>query len=211
METPLVGLAARLGRSALLQGAQMANRLIYARGRWRQKAKEQRNLYSYTFWPPAAFAGYHSMLPQGAETFQAFIPGQQARQVFEDLLGYSQAQGCLPVWCIIKKHRRDPFLLSYQVDGFSLELNYPRTQATAQRLKKTLQYMNAMAIEAGGRFYLAKDHYLTQAQYRQSVGAEAFDAFMALKQRFDPQMLLQSDLFRRIFQPASGRLQDKGV
>ena len=110
----------------------------------------------------------------------------------------------MPVWCIIKKHQSDPFLLSYQVDGFSLELNYPRNQATAQRLKHTLQHMNAMAIEAGGRFYLAKDHYLTQAQYRQSVGADAFDAFLALKQRLDPEMLLQSDLFRRIFQPAFG-------
>jgi decaprenylphospho-beta-D-ribofuranose 2-oxidase len=204
LETPLVRLAARLGRPALLPGVQTVNRFMVARGRWRQNAREQRNLYSYTFWPPAAFAGYHSLLPQGAETFQAFIPGQNARRVFEDLLRYSQGQGCLPVWCIIKKHQSDPFLLSYQVDGFSLELNYPRTQATTQRLKHTLQHMNAMAIEAGGRFYLAKDHYLTQAQYRQSVGADTFDAFLALKQRLDPEMLLQSDLFRRIFQPAFG-------
>lgn len=204
MGTPLIGLASRLGRPALLQGARIANRFIYARGGWRQKAKAERKLYTYTFWSPAAFAGYHSLLPNGAETFQAFVPGQHARQVFEELLRYSQGQGCLPVWCIIKKHRRDPFLLSYQVDGFSLELNYPKVQATAQKLKQTLQHMNAMAIEADGRFYLAKDHYLTQAQYRQSVGADAFDAFMTLKQRFDPQMLLQSDLFRRIFHPALG-------
>jgi decaprenylphospho-beta-D-ribofuranose 2-oxidase len=211
LETTLVRLAARLGRPALQQGAQIANQLIYSRGQWRQKAKERRNLYAYTFWPPAAFTGYHSLLPQGAETFQAFVPGQEARQVFEGLLRYSQGQGCLPLWCIIKKHQRDPFLLSYQVDGFSLELNYPRTQAMAQRLKQTLQHMNAMAIEAGGRFYLAKDRYLTQNQYRQSIGADAFDTFLELKQRFDPQMLLQSDLFRRIFRPASGRLQDKGI
>jgi decaprenylphospho-beta-D-ribofuranose 2-oxidase len=200
LETPLVGLAARLGRPALLPGVQIANRLIYARGRWRREAKEQSSLYAYTFWPPEAFAGYHALLPQGAETFQAFIPAGQARQVFEEVLRYSHGQGCLPVWCIIKKHQRDPFLLSYQVDGFSLELNYPRSQANAQGLKQVLEHMNAMVIEAGGRFYLAKDHFLTQVQYRRSIGEQSFDAFLELKQRFDPHMLLQSDLFRRIFQ-----------
>jgi decaprenylphospho-beta-D-ribofuranose 2-oxidase len=202
LEMPLVGLAARLGWPALLPGARLANNLIYAWGRWHHEAIEQRSLFAYTFWPPAAFAGYHGLLPHGAETFQAFVPGERARQVFEEVLRYSQGQGCLPLWCIIKRHREDPFLLSYQVDGFSLELNYPRTQASAQRLEQVLRRMNAIVIEAGGRFYLAKDHFLTQVQYRQSVGADAFEAFLELKQRFDPGMLLQSDLFRRIFQPA---------
>jgi decaprenylphospho-beta-D-ribofuranose 2-oxidase len=71
-------------------------------------------------------------------------------------------------------------------------------------LKQVLEHMIGMVIEAGGKFYLAKDHFLTQAQYRQSVGEEAFDTFLELKQRYDPEMLLQSDLFRRIFQPALG-------
>ena len=108
----------------------------------------------------------------------------------------------MPLWCVIKKHRRDPFLLSYQVDGFSLELNYARTGRTVQQLKQVLQHMIAMVIEAGGRFYLAKDHFLTAAQYRQSVGDEVVETFLHLKQQFDPEMRLQSDLFRRVFQPA---------
>ncbi|HEU5369749.1 MAG TPA: hypothetical protein VFU69_14850, partial [Ktedonobacterales bacterium] len=103
-----------------------------------------------------------------------------------------------------KQHRRDSFLLSYQVDGFSLELNYQRTRQTAQVLERTLRQMIALVIEAGGRFYLAKDHFLTPAQYRQSVGDAAVDTFLRLKQRYDPEMLLQSDLFRRVFQPAPG-------
>jgi len=107
----------------------------------------------------------------------------------------------MPVWCVIKQHREDPFLLSYQVDGFSLELNYQRTPQTAQKLKQVLQDMISMVIEAGGRFYLAKDHFLTHAQYRQSMGDEAVDAFLQLKQLYDPEMLLQSDLFRRVFRP----------
>jgi len=200
VETSLVSLAARWIRPALPWGVGLANDARHWLSRW-SYGLGRRALFPYTFWPPAAFAGYHALLPQGAETFHAFVPALQAQEIFAQVLNYSQEQGCLPIWCIIKQHRRDPFLLSYQVDGFSLELNYPRTGQTGQALKPTLQRMIAIVIEAGGRFYLAKDHFLTHAQYRQSVGDEAVEAFLRLKRRYDPHMLLQSDLFRRIFLP----------
>jgi decaprenylphospho-beta-D-ribofuranose 2-oxidase len=201
LETPLVAAAARLGRPLLGPGVRSVNRVL--RGGSPQ-SRGRRALFPYTFWPQAAFAGYHALLPQGVETFQAFVPGPQAREVFECALRYSQDQGAMPIWCIIKQHRRDPFLLSYQVDGFSLELNYPRTRQTAEALKRLLQPMIATVIAAGGRFYLAKDHFLTHAQYRQSMGDAAIDAFLELKQRCDPEGLLQSDLYRRLFQPGLG-------
>jgi decaprenylphospho-beta-D-ribofuranose 2-oxidase len=205
LETSIASLTGRLGRPVLLPGAQIANRAIF---RWsqRSKARKARSLAlgPFTYWPPAAFAGYQALLPEGAETFQAFVPKPDAKEVFKRVLGYSQGQGCIPIWCILKQHQRDPFLLSYQVDGFSLELNYPRTNQTAHRLKQAMQYMIALVIEAGGRFYLAKDHFLTHAQYRRSSGDEAVDTFLSLKQRYDPEMVLQSDLFRRIFMPPQG-------
>ncbi|MEJ2600012.1 MAG: FAD-binding oxidoreductase [Anaerolineales bacterium] len=199
LATSLIGLAANLGRPALLPGVRLSNRAIYGWDRWSPRRTGQVALFPYTFWPSAAFAGYHAMLPEGAETFQAFLPEGHAEEITGRLLRYTQQQGCLPIWCVIKRHQSDPFLLSYQVDGFSLELNYPRTRGTAQTLKPVLEHMIAMVIEAGGRFYLAKDHYLTHAQYRQSVGDQAVDAFLRLKQCYDPEMLLQSDLFRRVF------------
>ncbi len=198
----LVSFTARSGRSALIPGAQMANGAIYRWGRWNPFKTGRVALYPFTFWPAAAFAGYHAALPEGAEAFQAFVPGQEAKEVFESVLRFSQKQDCMPIWCVIKKHKRDPFLLSYQVDGFSLELNYARPTQTAQKLKQVLQQMIAMVIEAGGRFYFAKDHHLTQAQFRQSVGDEAVDSFLHLKECYDPDMLLQSDLFRRVFRPS---------
>jgi decaprenylphospho-beta-D-ribofuranose 2-oxidase len=199
---PFASLISSLGRPVLSQAVQLANRGNYWGHRWFNPAQGQRRLlYPFTYWSPAAFAGYHTMFPEGAETFQAFVPDQNAPETFKQLLRYSQQQGCIPLWCVIKKHRRDPFLLSYQVDGFSLELNYQRTRQNALRLQQVLQTMIPMVIASGGRFYLAKDHFLTHAQYRQSMGDEAVDAFLALKQRFDPEMLLQSDLFQRVFQP----------
>jgi decaprenylphospho-beta-D-ribofuranose 2-oxidase len=203
VEMSLINLAARLGRPLLLPGIQIVNQAILAWDRWSHPTQgQQRTLFPYTFWPSAAFAWYHAMFPEGVETFQAFVPEQQSKEIFRQVLRYSQEQGCLPVWCVIKQHHRDPFLLSYQVDGFSLELNYPRMSQTAQKLKGVLKHMIASVIEAGGRFYFAKDHFLTRAQYRQSVGDQAVDAFLQLKQRCDPDTLLQSDLYRRVFQPA---------
>ena len=199
----LVRPVSRIGRPALLPGARLANRANYWWRKWRYHPQGQQcALLPSTYWPSAAFAGYHALFPEGVETFQAFVPGQDAREIFEQVLRYSQQQGQMPLWCIIKQHRRDPFLLSYQVDGFSLELNYQRTSQTALPLEQTLRQMITMVIEAGGRFYLAKDHFQTPAHYRQSVGAAVVDTFLRLKQQYDPESLLQSDLYRRVFQPA---------
>jgi FAD/FMN-containing dehydrogenase len=106
----------------------------------------------------------------------------------------------MPLWCIIKQHRQDPFLLSYQVDGFSLEVNYHIVPQTVQRLRKMLRELMELVIVAGGRFYLAKDSLLTNTLYRRSVGDAAVEAFLHLKQLHDPEMLFQSNLFRRVFQ-----------
>ena len=57
-----------------------------------------------------------------------------------------------------------------------------------------------IVIAAGGRFYLAKDSLITNFLYRRSVGDAAVEAFLHLKQLYDPEMLFQSNLFRRVFQ-----------
>jgi hypothetical protein len=56
-----------------------------------------------------------------------------------------------------------------------------------------------LVIVAGGRFYLAKDSLLTNNLYRRSIGDAAVEAFLHLKQIYDPEMLFQSNLFRRVF------------
>jgi len=203
LEKPLVSLAAGVVRPVLMPAVELASRANYWLGKRSPKTTgKRRALFPYTFWPSAAFAAYHAMFPQGVETFQAFVPKEHAKKIFEQVLCYSQQRECMPVWCIIKQHQRDPFLLSYQVDGFSLELNYQRTNQVACKLEQVLQHMIAIVIEAGGKFYLAKDHFMTPTQYRQSVGDEAVETFLQIKQRYDPETLLQSDLFRRVFQPS---------
>ena len=201
LEKPLVGFAATLMRPMLTPSVSLATRVNYWWGKQNYKTQGQRRgLFTYTYWSSTAFAAYHAMFPTGVETFQAYVPRENATEIFEQVLRYSQQQNCIPLWCIIKQHKRDSYLLSYQVDGFSLELNYQRTHQGAHKLEEVLRHMIATVIEAGGKFYLAKDHFMTPPQYRQSVGDQAVETFLKIKQRYDPETLLQSDLYRRLFQ-----------
>jgi decaprenylphospho-beta-D-ribofuranose 2-oxidase len=205
LAVPFARLVGNLCRPTLMHNVRVANEINDWWGRQLStRQARQTDLISSTYYPPAALAGYPALLPQGVETFQAFVPYDRAREIFAEILQYSQKQGHMPIWCIIKQHRRDPFLLSYQVDGFSLELNYRRTRQTARQMAGALRHMIDIVIDAGGRFYLAKDHFLTHAQYRRSMGASTIDAFLHLKRRCDPDALLQSNLFRRVFQSSDG-------
>ena len=147
------------------------------------------------------YSGFQALFPQGTETFQVFVPRRQAEVLFEEILRCSQVNHFMPLWCVVKRHRRDPFLLSYQVDGFSLEINYAIDFKTIEKLRQMLRALMELAITVGGRFYFAKDSLLTHALYRQSVGDATVEEFLRLKQWIDPETLFQSDLFRRVFQP----------
>lgn len=193
--------AGKIGRPAVRSGVRIANSMLYWWSKWwGRKVIRQRSLFQSTYYPPAVFTGYRTLLPQGTETFQAFVPRSQAEVLFKEIVRRSQENHFTPLWCVIKQHRQDPFLLSYQVDGFSLEVNYPIVPQTAQRLRKMLWELMDLVIVAGGRFYLAKDSLLTNTLYRRSVGDAAVEAFLQLKQLYDPEMLFQSNLFRRVFQ-----------
>jgi decaprenylphospho-beta-D-ribofuranose 2-oxidase len=190
-------------RPVLQSGTRLANGIAYQWATWQpREAARPQSLFHSTFYHPVAFAGLHALFPHGTETLQVFVPHAHAEALFTEILRCSHANQFLPLWCIIKRHRSDPFLLSYQVDGFSLEVNYRLVPHTRDRLHQMLREMIDLVIAAGGRLYLAKDALLTQDRLRQSVGDAAIETFLALKRQYDPDMLLQSDLFRRLFQLA---------
>jgi decaprenylphospho-beta-D-ribofuranose 2-oxidase len=199
VQVGLVNTAAFLGRAMITPGIRMASRINYQVGRFNPEKTGKQALFPFTFWPAFGFTAYHAFFPEGVETFQAFVPSQGAEDIFKEVLRFSQRQGFPSLWSIIKRHHSDPFLLSYQVDGFSLELNFQRTRHNAFRLQKMIELMIPMVIEGGGKFYLAKDHFLTSDQYRQSMGEKRIEAFLRTKKSLDPETRLQSDLFRRVF------------
>ncbi|HEY6284693.1 MAG TPA: FAD-binding oxidoreductase, partial [Ktedonobacteraceae bacterium] len=161
----------KISRTTVKGGVRIANSMIYWWSKWWDgKLIRRRSLFHCTYYPPAAFRGYRSLLPQGTETFQAFVPHSQAELLFKEIVRRSQENDFKPLWCVIKQHRQDPFLLSYQVDGFSLEVNYQIIPQTIHRLHKMLRELMDLVVAAGGRFYLAKDSLLTHTLYRRSMG-----------------------------------------
>ena len=53
-------------------------------------------------------------------------------------------------------------------------------------------------LEAGGRFYYAKDAVLLASSFARVHGEPAVARFRELKQKWDPERLLQTDLSRRM-------------
>jgi decaprenylphospho-beta-D-ribofuranose 2-oxidase len=193
--------AGTLCRPFVKTGMRAANGMTYRWSTWWDKGKTRRRpLFQSIFYPPAAFTGYQAILPHGMESLQAVVPRAHAEALFKEILRRSHEHKLTPLWCVIKQHRPDPFLLSYQVDGFSLETYYQVVPQTLHALQKMLRELMDLVIAAGGRFYLAKDSLLTHALYCRSMGDARVEAFLQLKRRYDPDMLLQSNLFRRIFQ-----------
>jgi FAD/FMN-containing dehydrogenase len=60
------------------------------------------------------------------------------------------------------------------------------------------QELAETVLDAGGRFYYAKDAVLQASALERVHGAEALAQFRALKHRLDPRGMLQSDLARRL-------------
>src|SRR5262249_53011045 len=100
---------------------------------------------------------------------------------------------------VLKRHRPDPFLLTHALDGYSLALDFKVEPESRARLWKHCEELAERVLDAGGRFYFAKDSTLTSAQARRMYPAANLERFTALKRELDPQNLLQTALSRRLF------------
>jgi decaprenylphospho-beta-D-ribofuranose 2-oxidase len=140
-----------------------------------------------------------SWLPGGLRQVQVFVPRDRAPGLFAEMLDRSQQARLYPYLCVFKQHRADPFLLRYQQDGFSLSLDYHVTANNAARLDRLFASLRGLAAANDATFYLAKDDMLDAATYARTVGPDRVARFLALKEQRDPDRLLQSDLFRRVF------------
>ena len=72
------------------------------------------------------------------------------------------------------------------------------TPDTWARILTLCHKMNDLVLEAGGRFYLAKDSTLRESDFVQSVGSKAVGRFLDLKKVTDPDGILTSSLAQRL-------------
>jgi FAD/FMN-containing dehydrogenase len=144
--------------------------------------------------------------PGGLVQQQSFVPREQAPAVFGALLARSQLAGLQPALAVLKRHRPSPFLLNYLPDGYSLALDYAVPHGREAATLRLLAELNTLVAESGGMFFLAKDSTLTPEDYLLASDPAALAAFARLKRQYDPDELLQTNLYRRVLRPALAAL-----
>ena len=135
----------------------------------------------------------------GLIQYQSFLPRETAEAAWREILQRSHRRGLPAYLGVTKRHRPDNFLLTHAVDGFSLALDFKVSDRNRKRLSEQLQEFDRIVIAAGGRFYFAKNSETSAETARAFLGAETLTRFKKLKQRCDPNNLLESDLYRRLF------------
>ncbi len=137
----------------------------------------------------------------GLIQYQSFLPKETALDAWTEMIGISQKRSLPTYLGVTKRHRPDKFLFSHALDGFSLAFDFKITNGNRAQLATMVQDFDKIVLEAGGRFYFAKNSETTPETARQYLGEEAIEKFRKLKKRCDPQNLLHSDLYERVFAP----------
>jgi len=130
--------------------------------------------------------------------YQTFLPKETAQAVFAQQLAMARQAGLPPFLAVLKRHRPDPFLFSHGVDGYSLALDFKRTERRAADLTVLAHRMNDLVLQSGGRFYLAKDSTLRAEDFRRSLPDGTLDKYFGIKKQVDPDSLLTSQLAKRL-------------
>jgi FAD/FMN-containing dehydrogenase len=135
----------------------------------------------------------------GLIQYQSFLPTGTAEDAWREMIQLSLRSRLPSYLGVTKRHRPDKFLLTHGVDGFSLALDFKVTDGNRTRLRAMLQEFDRIVLDAGGRFYFAKNSETTAESARRFLGDAAIAKFKKLKKRCDPNGLLESDLYRRVF------------
>jgi FAD/FMN-containing dehydrogenase len=137
--------------------------------------------------------------PGGLVQYQSFVPKERAREVFRGQLALQQRHGLPSYLGVFKRHRPDDFLMTHSVDGYSLALDFKVTDQNRERLWRLAAEMDRLVVAAGGRFYFAKDSTLHPSRLVDYLSEERVRRFLDLKHECDPEGLLETNLFRRVF------------
>lgn len=137
--------------------------------------------------------------PGGMIQYQAFIPTEKAHDVFVTLFEMQQTRGLPNYLSVLKRHRPDPFLMTHGLEGYSMAMDFHVTGRNRARIVQLARDMDEVVLDAGGRFYFAKDSTLRPEVVRAYLGEETIARFTALKEQCDPGGLLETNLWRRLF------------
>jgi FAD/FMN-containing dehydrogenase len=137
--------------------------------------------------------------PGGLIQYQSFIPRDRALDVFTKQIELQQTMGVRSYLGVFKRHRPDSFLMTHGLDGYSNAFDFKVTRRNRRRLWELAAEMDKLVTEAGGRFYFAKDSTLSSESARLYLEEDRVRKLLALKHECDPDSMLETDLYRRVF------------
>jgi len=92
--------------------------------------------------------------PLGMIQYQSFVPADAAVATFRGMIARAHEHGLHPLLGVFKRHRRDDFLLTHAVDGYSLALEFKVTPGNRARVWRLAGELDRLVLDGGGRFYL---------------------------------------------------------
>jgi len=135
---------------------------------------------------------------RGLIQYQAFVPKESARDVYEEILRRCHARGIVPYLGVLKRHRPDPFWLTHSTDGWSFALDFKVTPSSRDELWRHCAELTRVVLAGRGKFYFAKDLVIGQQDMIAMFPPEKLQSFLSMKRRLDPEGLLETDLSRRV-------------
>jgi decaprenylphospho-beta-D-ribofuranose 2-oxidase len=166
---------------------------VYWRRAPASKQMSQRPLDAF-FYPLDRLSDWNRLYgKRGFFQFQSVVPDATAFDATRKMLEAVSAAGTASFLAVLKTlGGPGRGLLSFPLRGVTLALDVPNAPG-ATDLMATLE---RLALEAGGRIYLAKDALQAPATFRASYpNLPAFEDYL---QRWDPQRRFASDLARRL-------------
>ncbi len=136
--------------------------------------------------------------PGGLIQHQSFVPAAAAEDVFRAQLEMCHRARRPSFLGVLKRHRPDKSLMGHGVDGFSLALDFPVSPQWREDLFRLVREMATLVVEAGGRFYPAKDLILEPALFQATLQDGRLDRLMEHKVALDPGGILRSALTDRL-------------
>ena len=162
--------------------------------RARRRAEPRPVPFDSVLMPLDALTGWSRLYGRhGFEQYQFVVP-DGAVGLLELALERLQRAGCFSYFTTLKRlGAANDAPLSFPLAGWTLSLDLP---AGAPQLHRTLDELDALVADAGGRVYLAKDARLRPDMFEAMYPEVA--RFREVCARVDPDGVMQSDLSRRL-------------
>jgi len=137
----------------------------------------------------------------GLIQYQPFMPEETAHDVYTECLKWCHKKGIVPYLGVFKRHRPDPFLMTYCTGGWSMAMDFKVTATNKEEVWQHTRELTDIVLEGGGRFYFAKDLVIGPRDAERMFPEENLQRFLELKCELDPDHVFVTDMWRRVFEP----------